>query len=152
MQIGCVLNFDAGGIQDSTWLDASGNNLNATLTNTTTLNKVISNFANKVTGVEYDTGERIDGQIVWGKIINFGQVPNNTQKNVAHGITGLNFQKVTLIEGIGYDGLKAVPTGLLSTAAANQIVITVDGTNVGFLTISDRSSYTVPRLILNYLK
>jgi hypothetical protein len=152
MQLGCLINLDSGGIQDTTWLDASGNNLNATLTNTTTLSKVISNFANKVVGVEYDTGERIDGAIVYGKIINFGALPNTTTKNVAHGITPFDRTKIIYIEAVLYDATKVTVTGMVNTTAANQVNINVDSTNISMQTVSDRSGYTCPRFFIEYLK
>ena len=39
----------------------------------------------------WDTGNKwIDGRSIWAKYVNIGNLPNATEKTVAHGITGTN--------------------------------------------------------------
>ena len=42
-------------------------------------------------GVEYRTTERYKGKPVYCKLVNFGKLPNNTYKDVAHGISNLQY-------------------------------------------------------------
>lgn len=42
-------------------------------------------------GVEYRTTERYMGKPVYKKLVNFGKLPNNTYKDVAHGISNLQW-------------------------------------------------------------
>ena len=42
-------------------------------------------------GVEYRTTERYQGKPVYCKLVNFGKLPNNTYKDVAHGISELQY-------------------------------------------------------------
>lgn len=42
-------------------------------------------------GVEYRTTERYNGKPVYCKLVNFGKLPNNTYKDVAHGISKLQY-------------------------------------------------------------
>lgn len=42
-------------------------------------------------GVEYRTTERYQGKPVYCKLVNFGNLPNNTYKDVAHGISELQY-------------------------------------------------------------
>lgn len=48
-----------------------------------------------VFGVEYRTTERWNGKIVYSKVVDCGKLPNTSEKNISHGITGLtNFLSV----------------------------------------------------------
>lgn len=40
---------------------------------------------NITTGVKFDTGKRIDGSTVYGKVIDFGVLPDSTTGEVPHG-------------------------------------------------------------------
>lgn len=42
-------------------------------------------------GVEYRTTERYNGKPVYCKLVNFGKLPNNAYKDVAHGISNLQY-------------------------------------------------------------
>lgn len=105
------------------------------------------------TGTEYDTGQRIDGAIVYGKIINFGALPNNTTKNVAHGISGLTLSKVVSMFGSAYSSTAVILLPLISTSAFNlQATIQASDTNLTITTATDRSAFTAPRIFITYLK
>lgn len=42
------------------------------------------------TGIEFETNEIRNGKVVYGKIIDFGILPNQSQKSVPHNIENLN--------------------------------------------------------------
>ena len=68
-----------------------------------------TNFGGDYSTSEVNTGFKwVDGRDIYKKTISFGALPNNTTKNVAHGITNLD-----LI--ISYDGMAKV------TSSGNQI-------------------------------
>ena len=52
-------------------------------------------------GVEYRTTERWNGKTVYSKVVNFGKLPNTSEKSVAHGIAVVtNFISITAVAGI----------------------------------------------------
>lgn len=93
---------------------------------------------------EINTGAKwIDGSPIYKKTIDFGALPNNTTKYVAHGIT--NFNLITKIEGIAAEQSGANPatfpiphTSLTSGASVETYVNT---NNVFITTGSDRSDW-----------
>ena len=92
-------------------------------------------------GVEYRTTERYQGKPVYVKLVNFGVLPNNTSKSVAHGITGL--ATALYVNGtIGYGTLLAYP---------NVSGITLDNTNITITTTADLSGF-VSNVMLKYYK
>lgn len=92
---------------------------------------------------EQDTGYTwVDGRHIYKKTINFGELPNNTAKSVAHGISGLDYV-------IKYDCMVDMGTGtwfsLPSVSFNNvslQIDITITTDNVRIQCLSDRSTNT----------
>lgn len=82
---------------------------------------------------EIDTGATwIDGKHIYRKTINFGNLPNNTTKNVAHGISGLS-QLVKIDAIMNRPGVNGgyYPLPFVSKASVNdQIEISVSNTNV----------------------
>ncbi len=108
--------------------------------------------AKNVVGSEVALNEYIDGNQIYCKVINFGAVPNNTTKNVAHGISNFDRTKIVRMTGSAYDGTKFVPFGLDSTTAANQITWQIDSTNLTAATVADRSGYTANRIYIYYYK
>ncbi len=110
------------------------------------------NGVNYIIGSEIATNEYIDGNRVFCKVINFGAIPNNTTKNVAHGISNFDRTKIVRMNGSAYDGTKFVPFGLDSTTAANQVTWQIDSTNLTAVTVADRSGYTANRIYIFYYK
>ena len=96
-----------------------------------------------VSGIEYRTTERLDGVPVYCKVISFGTLPNNTFKNVAHGITGKT-------QNVRYE----ITTASTARMFANHPGITdvvVDGTNVKITTNQNLSDISVT-FVLWYIK
>lgn len=104
---------------------------------------------------EVNTGAKwIDGSTIYKKTINFGALPNATEKNVAHNITNLN--RVIKAEGYSYRSSDHVtyPIPFISapTGTTYNIGFTVNSTNIALSTGTDRSNITECYITLYYTK
>jgi len=104
---------------------------------------------------EYDAKwDWIDGKKVWGKVIDFGALPNNTTKSVAHGVSSLD--TVVRIEFVAKssDGLSFISIPWVNQLSTGEHVRTqlVSGTHVQVTTANDWSGYTESKVILEYTK
>lgn len=94
---------------------------------------------------EQKTGSTwVDGKPIYKKTINFGNLPNNSTKRVAHGVSGLS-QLVKIDAIMNRPGTNGgfYPLPFVSKATANdQIEISVNGTNVSIAANIDWSSCT----------
>lgn len=88
-------------------------------------------------GVEYRTTERYQGKPVYCKLVNFGVLPNNTTKAVAHSIE--NLQKVISLSG------EAGGANLIGNMYVTYCH--VDTSNITIKTNADRSSVAATALI-----
>ena len=86
-------------------------------------------------GVEYRTTERYLGKPVYCKLVNFGALPNATQKVVKHNIP--NVSSVISVYGSAQD--QAIVVGAFSMQVTG---INADNTNVIIWTSGDLSSYS----------
>ena len=88
------------------------------------------------------------------KVINFGALPNTGTTAVAHGITVTDGVTFTRIYGAATNTTAHayLPLPYASPTAADNIELKVDGTNVTIITGSDRSSFNVTYVVLEYLK
>ncbi len=120
----------------------------------------------------YDTEEFVNGQSffpstatnssvnsapirrqVFRKVINFGALPNNTTKSVAHGLIVTSGYTFTRIYGCASTPSTIfIPLPYASGTSADIIELFVDGTNVSIKTGADKTTYTVCYVILEYLK
>ena len=97
--------------------------------------------------VHYSTDEQvvgtwIDGSTIYEKTINFGALPDSTEKPVAHGIS--NVDKIWISDGFVFTSSNTF-YGLVHTAGSSQTMefawdTNVDRTNVTIETYSDRST------------
>ena len=94
-------------------------------------------------GVEYRTTERYAGSPVYVKLINFGNLPNNTYKGVDHGIE--NIRHCINVEVTANNDV----TVLTHIEGITHIAIT--STTVGISTSSDKSVYEA-LILLKYIK
>lgn len=105
--------------------------------------------------VEKIIGKWIDGKLIYRKVVNFGALPNTSEKNVPHNISNFNF--ATKIDGIAYnsDGrtfpLPAVSFGISSGNITPSIYVFADRTNITIGTGVDRSAYN-GYVIIEYTK
>lgn len=93
---------------------------------------------------------------VFRAVVNFGALPNAGAKSVAHGIpvtasvTTFSFTRI-YATATDQTARSFIPIPYVSLAAAN-IEISVDATNVTITTQSNRSSYTLCYVVLEYIK
>lgn len=99
---------------------------------------------------EQDTGFTwIDGKHIYKKTISIGALPNNTTKNVAHGITSID----KIINWTGVSTNTSNNQAILLPSPANALfTIVVNNTNIVIMTTSDRSSYSYSYITLYYTK
>lgn len=87
------------------------------------------------------------------KVINFGALPNTTSKAVAHGITFNANTTVTRLYASATDpSTSYIPIPYASPTLANNIELSMDGTNVTITTGSDRTGYTICYVVIEYLQ
>jgi len=94
---------------------------------------------------DYSTSESatpykwINGSIIYKKTVNFGALPNASQKSVAHGITNLG--QMVRIEGVSVGGL---PVNFANPLSNNSAVgCYTDSSNLYMITNSNRSTDSV---------
>jgi len=106
-------------------------------------------FGGDYSTLEVDTGFTwIDGKHIYKKTIDLGALPNNTTKNVAHGITSLD----KILKWTGAATSTIGQTILLPSPANATFTVNVNNTNVVIITTSDRTSYTYSHVTLYYTK
>jgi hypothetical protein len=91
---------------------------------------------------------------VYRTTVNFGALPNAGTKSVAHKITTTPKTTFTRIYATASDttGREYIPIPYASATATDIIELSVDGTNVNITTGSDRTSFTVCYVVLEYLQ
>lgn len=94
-----------------------------------------------ILGVEYRTTERYQGKPVYVKIVDFGALPANSKKVVAHGIDNLGYV-LDYSGSAGYWVVSSIPW-------ISNIEFT--NTNIEITTNADEGAY-VARIILKYFK
>ena len=102
---------------------------------------------------EINTGAKwIDGSAIYKKTVNFGTLPNTTDKTVNHGISNLGW--VIKIEMIARrnDGIFFPIPFASHHGSANSIDVTADSTSVVVATGMDRSNLTESYITLYYTK
>lgn len=107
---------------------------------------------NDYSTTEHIVGTWIDGKPVYQKTIDCGSLPNNTAKDVAHGIS--NIKKVVKISGAAYTSsgtVIAISLPNASTASAT-VEIKFVGENINIKTIQDMHGFDVSYITLQYTK
>lgn len=100
------------------------------------------------------TAQTPEYRAVYRTVINFGALPAAGAKSVAHGITCSAATSFTRIYATASDqvGLNYIPIPYASPVLANNIELSVDGTNVNITVGSNRSAFTVCYVVLEYLQ
>lgn len=90
---------------------------------------------------------------VFRMVVNFGQLPNNTTKSVAHNITvNSNFTLVSIYGGAtNPSNFNCLPLPFVSAGASGQIELYMDATNINITTTSDRTAWTTCFIVCEYL-
>ena len=88
------------------------------------------------------------------KVLNAGTLPNNATATIAHGITMTTQSRMTRLYGVATDpvNLTYIPLPFAHPTAANNISLSADGTNVYITTGSNRTTYTVCYVVIEYIK
>lgn len=93
-----------------------------------------------ITGQERPTNEYVDGKRVYVKRIYFGNLPNISEKTVAHGLTNFELENIIATFASYYRKIKLPITS--PTSMASNIYIGLDNTNIIIITGSDYSTYS----------
>ncbi len=91
---------------------------------------------------------------VFRTVINFGALPNDTTKSVAHGLSITSTYSFTRIYGASTksDQTSFIPLPYSSTTLNQNILLSVTATDVVVTTGIDYSSYTTTYIVLEYIK
>jgi len=95
-----------------------------------------------------------DFRQTYRKVINFGGLPNTGTTNVAHGINCDAETIFTRIYAVANNqaGTSYLPLPFSSPTLVDNIALSVDNTNVIVTTGSDRTTYTVTYVVVEFLK
>ena len=96
---------------------------------------------------EREIGVWTDGKPLYEKTVNFGSIPNNTSKNVAHNIS--NLDKVVSFDGVMFssDSFETVPSGENS-----NFRLLVNDTNVRITTSANWNDWSDSYITIRYTK
>lgn len=86
---------------------------------------------------------------VFRTVIDFGALPNTTNKSVAHGINWTNSTSLIFAQGASTDP-SAVNS--ISFSTSNLINLVVDNTNITVTTTADYSAFTRTFITLEYIQ
>lgn len=91
---------------------------------------------------------------VFRKVINFGTLPNNATKRVAHNIDITDNVTFTRIYGTANDPASHIyrPLPYVGDSSSENIELNVDGSDVIVRTGGNQTAYTIVYIILEYLK
>jgi hypothetical protein len=90
---------------------------------------------------------------VFRKVIDFGALPNNATKSVAHGIMITSGFSFTRIYATATNPSTAfIPIPFASSTAGDIISLDVYATNVNITTASDKTAFTITYVVLEYIK
>lgn len=101
---------------------------------------------------EHLTGRKwIDGKPIYRKVVDFGYLPNNVSKTVAHGISGISsvIQTYGIIRNTRLDYWLPLPFS--SKTSTNAVGLSIVGSNIQITTGADRTEETAI-VILEYTK
>lgn len=103
-------------------------------------------------GVEYRTTERHEGKVVYTKLINCGNLPNYSTKNVSTG--GIRSDKVisfAVTPSIAGDSGLTYNGNILNNDMGTTCRFCIFGTNINILSIADYSGWTAT-CVIKYIK
>lgn len=146
--VGSILDAQNGRLNDVESQAANtANDLN-------TLDEALGELTVKTT--EWYTGEEVigmwlDNRTLYRKIINTGSLPNNTTKNVAHGIS--NLRRVVNLHGYAFRSSDSFTLPLpFASSELGRVEILVAGSNIRIVTAMDRTNYTESYVVVEYTK
>lgn len=100
------------------------------------------------------TGQTPVFRQVFRIVIDFGALPNNANKTVAHGLTFDANTTFTAIYATSTDsvGFVAIPIPMQFTGSANKVDLRVDAVNVNIQTNFNATAFTTTYVVLEYIK
>ena len=98
-------------------------------------------FGGNFTTSEVDTGFTwVDGKTIYKKTVSLGSLPNNTTKDVAHGITG--YDNFISIGGWAKTGTITLPLPYVNPTSNQSIAVILNGDNIQISAAVDRAAFT----------
>lgn len=120
-------------------------------------NEYIAVYGGDTMNLDYSTTEKatggtwIDGSAIYKKTVNFGALPNNADKTVAHGISNLG--RVIRLEGMAYDSSTSTYAPLpYASDSTSAIDVSIVGSNIRVHTFSDRTALSDAYITIYYTK
>lgn len=116
----------------------------------------IQSGSNIATSINYSTSEQvigtwIDGSTLYEKTIDCGALPNNTTKNVAHGISDMDYAVV--ISGSAKNPNNGIRIPLPYVYGNTRCLQTyIDATNIKLISTENMSGYTQSYVTIQYTK
>lgn len=86
-----------------------------------------------VLGVEYRTTERFNGKAVYAKLFDVGELPTNSHKKVAHGLTKT---AVVSLYGASTNGKYYFPSSYTGAASDHSVDLYINSTDIIISTVS----------------
>lgn len=106
--------------------------------------------------VDYSTTEHLiganwdDGNPIYRKVVDFGALPNNTTKDVAHGITNLDV--VVDLKGVARNTIIGNYLPLSYPTGSFRVELLIQGPYVRIVTDSNFQDWTQTNIIIEYTK
>ena len=113
-------------------------------------------YPQTISNMDYSTSEQdtgckwIDGKPIYRKTVNTGTMPNNTRKQVAHGISNLGF--IISMSGAAYGNSTYLPIPYTDTTSANSLGLYASTTDIILFTSTNMSYLTTSYVTLYYTK
>ena len=95
-------------------------------------------------------GTWIDGESIYRKVIDCGELPNGTEKSVSHGIT--NLDTIISINGVAISSENTIPLPYIHQTTTDIVQILCTPTEVKITTTSDKTAYTKSYVTIEYTK
>lgn len=99
---------------------------------------------------EQRVGTWVNGKPIYKKTVDTGTMPNNTRKQVAHGISNLSF--IISMSGAAYGSNTFVPIPYADTTAASAVGLFADSSNIILFSGANMSYLTTSYVTLYYTK
>lgn len=113
-------------------------------------------YPQTISNMDYSTSEQdtgckwIDGKPIYKKTVDTGALPNNTSKQVAHGVSNLDI--IVSLSGSAKGGTTQITLPYVDTTANASVGAYVGGDYIRIFTSSNRSDFTTSHVTLYYTK
>lgn len=111
------------------------------------INEINTKKVNVTTGVEFETNKTRNGKIVYGKMFDFGNLPNSTTKSVAHNLSNV---KIIDYNGILSSGVKL--PAFSTSDSTYDVLFSVNNTNMTIKTSTSAFTELTAEITIYYTK